>query len=310
MPNTALVTAVIPTYNRPSLVVRAVKTALTQTHTNMEVVVVLDGPEDSTSKALGAIADPRIQIVTLPQHQGACGARNAGVQTAKGEWIAFLDDDDEWLPLKIELQLRAAQRSVHKTPVISCRIIARGPFAEYTLPKRFPDPGEPISEYLFHRKGVFSGEGGLGTPTLFARRDLLLKHPFRHGLRQYQDADWVIRVAREEGVGFQFEPTPLVVCAFEQSFPGITNSTDWRSVLSWIEDVRPCITAKAYASFILLNIAGLAAGKATTREYWKLLELAIRHGEPDPFHVLLFVGMRLIPHHVRRKLHHLFGRTR
>ena len=162
MPNTALVTAVIPTYNRPSLVVRAVKTALTQTHTNMEVVVVLDGPEDSTSKALGAIADPRIQIVTLPQHQGACGARNAGVQTAKGEWIAFLDDDDEWLPLKIELQLRAAQRSVHKTPVISCRIIARGPFAEYTLPKRFPDPENPSASTCSIERVCSAGRGGWG----------------------------------------------------------------------------------------------------------------------------------------------------
>jgi glycosyltransferase involved in cell wall biosynthesis len=305
-----LVSTVIPTYNRPSLVVKAVESALNQTHSNMEVIVVLDGPDDSTSEALGVIADARIRIITLPQHQGACGARNAGVQAANGEWIAFLDDDDEWLPRKIELQLRAGQRSVYKNPVVSCRMIARSPLGDHIWPRRFPDPGEPISEYLFYRKGVFSGEGGLGTPTLFAKRDLLLKHPFRHGLRQYQDTDWVFRVAREEGVGFEFEPSPLVVCAFEQSFPGITNSTDWHSPLSWIEDVRQSITPKAYASFILLNIAGLAARKATTREYWKLLELAIRRGEPDPFHVLLFVGMRLIPHHVRRKLHHLFVRSR
>ena len=112
MSHQPLVSAVIPTYNRPSLVLGAVKSALNQTHPNMEVIVVVDGPDNSTHRALGEIADPRIRIITLPQHQGACGARNAGVQAAKGEWVAFLDDDDEWLPAKTELQLSAAQ-SLH-----------------------------------------------------------------------------------------------------------------------------------------------------------------------------------------------------
>ena len=114
MSSEPLVSAVIPTCNRPNLVVRAVKTALSQTYPNMEVIVVVDGPDDSTSQALGAIADPRIQIITLPQRLGGSGARNAGVQAAKGEWIAFLDDDDEWMPSKIECQLDIARRSRYR----------------------------------------------------------------------------------------------------------------------------------------------------------------------------------------------------
>lgn len=305
----SLVSAVIPTRNRPSLVVGAVKTALNQTHPDMEIVVVLDGPDDSTHQALEALADPRIQVVTLPQPQGACAARNAGIQAANGEWIAFLDDDDEWLPRKIELQLSAARRSRHRTPVVSCRIIARTPPADYTWPRRFPLPGEPISEYLFCRKSLFCGEAVIGTPTLLTRRELLLQHPFRDGLRKHQDSDWVIRAASREGVGFEFEPNPLAICLVDQTLPGISNSDDWRSSLSWIEAVRQYITPRAYASFILLNVAAQAAHVTRTREYWNLLELAIRRGEPDPFHVLLYIGMRFIPRHVRRELRSLFGRT-
>ena len=138
MSDQPLVSAVIPTHNRPELVVRAAKTALNQTHPNMEVVVVVDGPDDSTSKALSAIPDSRLRVVTLPSSQGGSGARNAGVRAAKGEWIAFLDDDDEWLPRKIELQLAAARRSTHHIPVVSCRIIARTPLADYVWPRRLP----------------------------------------------------------------------------------------------------------------------------------------------------------------------------
>jgi len=159
MSSEPLVSAVIPTYNRPNLVVRAVKTALSQTHSNMEVVVVVDGPDDSTSKALGAIADSRIQIITLQQHLGGSGARNAGVQAATGEWIAFLDDDDEWLPSKIECQIEIARCSRYRIPVVSSQIIARTPRQDYIWPRRFPLPDEHISDYLFSRKSLFQGEG-------------------------------------------------------------------------------------------------------------------------------------------------------
>jgi hypothetical protein len=145
---------------------------------------------------------------------------------------------------------------------------------------------------------------------LFTGRELLLQHPFRHGLRRQQDADWVIRVAMQEGVGFEFVPNPLGIALVNQNFSGISNSDDWRSALSWIEDVRQCITLKAYSSYILTYVAAQAAQVTNILEYWKLLGLAIRRGEAKPFHVLLYVGMRLIPRHVRRKLRHVFGRCR
>jgi len=92
------VSVVIPTRLRPALVPRAVRSALAQALTDIEVVVVIDGPDPDTREVLAAIADPRLRIVELERSGGAPAARNVGVDHARAAWTALLDDDDEWLP--------------------------------------------------------------------------------------------------------------------------------------------------------------------------------------------------------------------
>src|ERR1700676_1259948 len=108
MHETPLISAVIPTRNRPQLLTRAVYSALQQTYSNLEVIVVVDGTDSVTMEALARISDPRLRVIVLSQNQGGSNARNAGVQAALGEWIAFLDDDDQWMPNKTACQLALA----------------------------------------------------------------------------------------------------------------------------------------------------------------------------------------------------------
>ncbi|MBA3966523.1 MAG: glycosyltransferase family 2 protein, partial [Nitrospirales bacterium] len=165
-----LVSVVIPTRNRPDLVVRAIRSVLTQTFTAIEIIVVLDGPDGLTAERLQGIGDRRVHITSLPGPQGGAAARNAGVAAAKGKWIAFLDDDDEWLPTKLDIQLRTAQQSAFQDPVISCRLIKRSDADDIVLPRRFPTSGEPMSDYLFRRTRLFGGEGLVQTSTILTTR--------------------------------------------------------------------------------------------------------------------------------------------
>ena len=119
-----LVSVVIPTFHRPQLVKRAVMSALTQTLQNIEVIVVVDGIDKDTSLTLSEIDDSRLQVIELSVNQGACFARDFGAKTASAEWIAFLDDDDEWMTLKLELQLATATASNYKFPIVSSYLIA------------------------------------------------------------------------------------------------------------------------------------------------------------------------------------------
>src|SRR5689334_8143428 len=99
-----LVSIIIPTYNRSTLLLRAINSALGQTHRNIEVIVIDDGSTDDTQRVLKSLTDTRINCY-LTRNQGASAARNYGLQRSKGEYITFLDSDDEYYPEKIERQL-------------------------------------------------------------------------------------------------------------------------------------------------------------------------------------------------------------
>ncbi len=116
-----LISVVIPTYNRAHVVGRAIKSVLAQTLPDFECIVVDDASTDETVPLVEGFRDPRIRLVRLAENGGVSRARNAGIQAARGEWVAFLDSDDEWLPRKLELQLaRLREGGDRRTGVVYC----------------------------------------------------------------------------------------------------------------------------------------------------------------------------------------------
>jgi glycosyltransferase involved in cell wall biosynthesis len=200
------VSVVIPTYNRPQLVQRAVRSALGQEYADLEVVVVVDGPDNVTEKALADVSDKRLRGIVLPRPVGAARARSLGVTIAWGDWIAFLDDDGEWLREKTTLQMKAAQSSKYLYPIVSSQFIARTSRYELVWP-RF----KPLSQYLLARKSWSYGEGLLSTITLLFPKDLYCQVPFQDGLERHQDLDWMLRLIEHPGAGLECVPKPLAV---------------------------------------------------------------------------------------------------
>jgi glycosyltransferase involved in cell wall biosynthesis len=108
--HTPLITVVIPTYNRMPYIIEAIDSVIAQTYSNWELFVVDDGSTDGTATTINAINDPRVHLIQL-KHEGVIGAlRNTGAQKGNGEWICFLDSDDAWTAVKLELQLKALQQ--------------------------------------------------------------------------------------------------------------------------------------------------------------------------------------------------------
>ncbi|MGH7766500.1 MAG: glycosyltransferase family 2 protein, partial [Candidatus Binatia bacterium] len=106
---TALVSVIIPTYNRWPMLSEAVDSALTQSYRDSEVVVVDDGSEDRTAEKLSERYGPAVRIVTQAR-RGVAAARNLGVKCSRGAYLAFLDSDDLWQRRKLEIQMSFMQR--------------------------------------------------------------------------------------------------------------------------------------------------------------------------------------------------------
>ena len=101
-----LISVVIPTYNRKHLLQKAIASVLNQTYSNFELIVVDDCSTDSTEHFMKSLSDKRIRYIKHEKTKHASASRNTGIQLSKGEFIAFLDDDDRWLPTKLEKQLK------------------------------------------------------------------------------------------------------------------------------------------------------------------------------------------------------------
>ncbi len=261
----ASVSVVITTRQRAGLLPRALRSALDQTHPPAEVIIVVDGADEATSQFLATVVDPRVQVITMAQSVGGSSARNIGVEAATSDWIAFLDDDDEWRNEKLQAQLKIASRCKAQYPVICCRVLAKtSAGAEFVWPKRRLAVGEHLSEYILARNSFTQGEGLVITSMIFAPRELMLRVRFSDGLRRHQEWDWLLRATASAEVEVVIAWAVLAVWHIEHQRESISAMNGWRSSYEWIASVRRLVTPRAYASFLLVLVSALLPGRATT----------------------------------------------
>ncbi|MGC2401602.1 MAG: glycosyltransferase family 2 protein [Acidobacteriaceae bacterium] len=298
------VSVIIPTRRRPELVLRAVHSALAQTLRTIEVIVVIDGPDHATRIALEQVSreDPRLRTLALRISIGGSDARNRGVEAASGEWIAFLDDDDEWLAGKLQAQVDAVGRSLAPVVIGTCRMIARTPRRDYVWPRRMPAGGEQIGEYILARRSFTRGEGYIQTSTLFVRRSIMLAHPFKSGQLKHQDTEWVLRVGRLAGAEVVFAYEVLAIHNIEEDRPTVSNRANWRYSFEWSRRDRALFTPRALSAFLLMQIAAEASDQGAWRAFCLLPFEALRYGKSTPRDYAIFLAIWLLPRRRRRLL--------
>jgi len=283
-----IVSVVIPTRGRPALVVRAVNSALAQTLAEIEVIVVIDGPDGATNEALSTIEDPRINVISLSYPAGGSEARNIGVRKSRGEFIALLDDDDEWSPSKLSQQLELARKSIARYPVVTCRLIARYPTIDEIWPVRQMKPNESMCDYLLCREAsIRQGEGFIQSSTLFVPRTLMLQVEFESGLSRHQDWDWLIRASVYPGVEFLWVWDSLVIYHVDVEGKSVSSDRSLRASMNWIDGNR-LVSPRARAYFYATQIAARCKSPATFRS-------VIRNTVCHPRALFIAMGLALTP---------------
>ena len=112
------VSVIIPSYNRAHLLGRAIQSVLDQTYQDFEIIVVDDGSKDNTEEVVRSFNDKRIRYIRHEVNKGGATARNTGIKAARCEYIAFQDSDDEWLPDKLEKQMKVFEKVSPKVGVV------------------------------------------------------------------------------------------------------------------------------------------------------------------------------------------------
>lgn len=298
-----LVSVIVTTVNRPELVGHAVRSVLAQTLGDLEVIVVVDGADAATERALATVDDARVLVHVRPRRRGQGAALNAGIELARGAWAALLDDDDTWLPQKLERQLRAAESSSHPSPIVGCRFVARHESGDVVWPRRRPRSSEPLCEYLFCRRHLSFGDGILPTSVLFAPTALLRAVPMAEDLPRHCDLDWMVRADHRGDVGFELptDEAPLAVWGMQRDRPRMSNAHDWRQSLAWIDHRRDLVTARAYAGFVLTWVSYSARCQNDRSAFLTLVRAALRCGRPSALELLVHAGTWALPLDLRHR---------
>lgn len=201
-----MVSVIIPTYNRSHKITQAIDSVLAQTYPDYEIVVVDDGSTDATEVVLSSYISEKKIIYHKQMNAGVAGARNRGVNEAHGEFVAFLDSDDEWLPNKLSEQLKLFKEKGDQVLVyanIEYWNRNKEKIGELFYEKTIPHAGMVIKELLF--------DNFVSTSSVILRKELFLKaggFDQKKNLRVGEDYDLWLRIASI--AEFYYVTIPLV----------------------------------------------------------------------------------------------------
>lgn len=214
-----LVSVIIPTHNRVELLCRAVGSVLGQTYRNLECIVVDDCSTDDTAARLQEIGeyDGRLRLLRHDRNRRASAARNTGLRSAQGPLIAFLDDDDVWLPKKLEKQVDLLMTVPDSVGLIYC-------WMDYLRGAESVDTRRPVLRGRIFEQVLVSQPLG-NCSTLLVRREAVNRvGGFDEGLPRGNDGDFIRRVAQHYDVDVL--PEVLVHCHVEHDgHPRITSTS-------------------------------------------------------------------------------------
>ena len=231
------VSVIIPTYNRAHLISRAIQSVLDQSYQDFEIIVVDDCSTDNTEEVIREFQekDERIRYIRHERNKGPAAARNSGIKAVKGEYIAFQDSDDEWLPEKLEKQMKVFKISPPEVGVVYTGFWRLEKTKKTYIPFSWVTQKEGnIHEDLL--RGNF-----IGTPVALIRKECFKKVEL---FDEYISAreDWELWIRISKYYEFKYIPEPLMISYYT------SGGVDEKSIIVNI-NILEFIVNKHYKNF-------------------------------------------------------------
>ncbi len=266
---------VIPVYNRAAPLARALGSVFVQSDQDFEVIVVDDGSVDAPETVVDALGDPRVRLVRQA-NRGGGAARNAGIDAARGEFVAFLDSDDIFMPRHLERMRRllsGTEATVGYAPVLVDRGIGR----TIVKPPRAIGADEHMAIYLLCDRGFIPTITTV-VPCEYARRVR-----YSENLRSAEDTDFAIRLFLA-GCKFRMAGEPGAVWKDIRDHRRQSARLDLRNadrMKRWLDDLGPAIPLRARYGCL-----GWAYAKHVVNRSWRTALghylTAVRHSAYRP----------------------------
>lgn len=195
-----MVSVIIPTYNRAGTLMRSIQSVIRQSYPEWELIIVDDGSTDATSDLVRPLAeqDMRIRYIQCPENKGQAAARNTGIRASKGEYIAFQDSDDCWMPDKLQKQV--SMMEAHPEYGIVYGQVVYDESGILSAPYPPVSAGEQVFEACLKQNQI-------GTPTMLVRKEVFdAIGLFDTSLAALEDYELALRITKNYPAGFLAEP--------------------------------------------------------------------------------------------------------
>jgi glycosyltransferase involved in cell wall biosynthesis len=250
---TALISVIIPVFNRASTVARAIDSVRQQSFTHWEVLIVDDASTDNIRGVLANYAgDNRIRALHHASNQGVSAARNSGIDAACGTYVAFLDSDDRWLPTKLERQVEAVTGSTEPQRafcVTQTQIVMDDGWTR-VRPTHGPEPGQSFAAFLYHSGGFAQAS------SFFVDRRFAAEIRFKEGMRQYEDHLFFV-TAGARGGNYVLVPEPLSVWHNETRADRLSSAESLERARIFLAETEHILSHEERLAFELRTTFGL-----------------------------------------------------
>lgn len=269
-----LVSIVIPTYNRAKLIRRALASILEQTLQDFEIIIVDDASQDDTESVVKSLTDSRIKYLQHQTNLNGSAARNTGIKAARGEYLALLDSDDEWLPNHLATKIAYLQNNL-------CQGVFGSYYIYYSedLIREIhcqPPPKDcTLAEY------ILSGKGDTRTSTFVFKTAAIQTIMFDESLAKHQDWDLAIRFAKV--YKFSCETTSTVIAHYDRQ-QSISLKMNHSASQLFLQRYSSELSDRTLARFYLIMLA-LRTLKAEGRnkQYREYLALANSYSQKGAY---------------------------
>lgn len=293
IPNPPLVSVIIPTYNRGSIIEKSINSVLNQTYESFELIIVDDGSTDNTEDVIYAINDKRLKYIKLEKNCGMCCARNIGTKHSKGDYIAIHDSDDLWVRNKLERHIKfmidsKSDLSFSKMErhYLDGRCIV--------VPNKNPDITNNLLQNLL--RGNF-----IPSITMFMTRNMANGLEFDNSVKRFTDWDFAIRAVKN-GYKIGYIPEILAISFVQNDSSAVNEKANELLKIIYNRYHDDICENQITHSIFLLNLAKTSRNRNTMLQYIKKCNTVKKSSETIILYILCYTYLYFLIKKIYKKI--------